>query len=186
MSEPKSFHILSLDPGFAFLGYSVINVSKSGRILVDIGIVETQGEGKKKSILAVDDNIRRVRAIHKVLNDLIVKWDIKLIGAESMSHVRSSSASAKVAMVWGVIVALTEQYSLGLYQASPQQVKTALTNSRSASKNGVEEAVLLAYPTATQKLAKVAKGKRNHAFDALAVGETILGLEATRLLQTLL
>jgi Holliday junction resolvasome RuvABC endonuclease subunit len=70
-------------------------------------------------------------------------------------------------MAWGVLVAVAKRRSLPIVQATPQEVKRAVTGSKTASKVEVQNALELLYPTAPAWPTR--KALVEHAADALAV-----------------
>lgn len=162
--------VLGLDPGFASLGWAVLDLG-APRIL-GLGVLRTQKESAKARLLAIEDNGRRCRELYRGLVEIIDAYRPGVIAAEAMSFPRSASVAAKVAMVWGLLFAVTEARGLPLQQATPQQVKRWATGSRSCSKDDVAFEVRRRCTNGNASealLDGVPSGLHEHAWDAAAV-----------------
>lgn len=135
------FHVLGIDPGFASIGWSVVRIAATGEHLVDLGVIRTEKSAAKRNVRASEDNLERAKEIALEIQDLIGKYRIQLVCAETMSYPRNSSAAAKMAMCWGVMAAIAQQHKIPIAQATPQEVKKAVTGRKDASKEEVQEAV---------------------------------------------
>lgn len=173
--------VLGLDPGFANIGYGLVDITKTSVKVVGAGVFTTAASSKKRKVLATDDNLRRAREIAEWLDDLIAARYVRAICAESMSFPRNSSAAAKVAMTWGIIASLAYREELPIIQASPQEIKLALCGVKSASKVEVEEAVERLY-TVKPFLEGTARGLHEHAYDAVAAIHTGINSDLIRAL----
>ena len=171
--------ILSIDPGMGHLGWAVLRLgpkrkgsTEDGLELLSAGHVGTKPTTKK--ILTSLDNVDRLKKIMKCLGTAIDGYDEGqgFIVAEAQSWPRNSSACAKIGMVWGHMVSLSEEWEWPLIQVQPQEIKEHMTGKRSASKDAVQKAVLKIYPKAAGMLEDLAKGKREHPYDAIAAALT--------------
>ena len=177
----NSAFLLGLDPGFANMGWSVIELASWGEKLVDAGVLRTEKSDKKRSVLASDDNLRRGREVAEALVAVMDRFHISAICAESMSFPRSASAAAKMAMCWGSIATLSFERKLPVVQASPQEIKKTLCGKKDASKEEVEAAVKLRYGDFDKYLADLAKSYREHAYDS--AGAVITALEKSEVIR---
>jgi crossover junction endodeoxyribonuclease RuvC len=171
--------ILGLDPGFASVGWAVIDLFDSPQIHA-LGVLRTKKANRKHEVLAVADNFRRARELGRALGRLVVEQQIDVIAAEAMSFPRSSSVAAKMAMCWGVLARVCEEFDLPVVQASPQQIKRALTGRASASKDDVAAALALRFPNAIGLVAGLPAGLHEHAFDAVGAAVACLGGDVVR------
>lgn len=179
----NSINIAGIDPGFANIGYVIARLDTTKVVPIKASVFITEKSNKKRNVLASADNFRRAQEISVFLRQLIFENKISIICLESMSFPRNSSAAAKVAMFWGVLSAITEHLGIPVIQASPQEVKLALTAKKSATKEEVEEAVKKLYTV--PKIQSIGS-KENHAYDALAVITTCLDSEVIKLARTYL
>lgn len=174
-------NVLSLDPGFASVGYSIVELLSQGERVVAFGVIRTQKSVKKRHVLACEDNFARAREIALRLRSLAVTHDVRAICAEAMSFPRQASVAAKMAMCWGILADLTADRNLPLVQPTPQHVKKALCGKASASKIEVEAAVRARY--CGLDLTGIPSGQQEHVFDSLAAVVASLDSEVLRALR---
>ena len=179
-----STFVLGLDPGFRNLGYSVMEIASWGQKVHVAGAFKTDKSDKKRKVLAADDNFRRGREISKFLNELMEQWKVSAICTEAMSFPRNAGAAVKIAIAWGVIVALAERRRLAVVQASPQEIKLALCGSKSASKEDVEAAVEKLYSVAPL-LEGTARTFHEHAYDSVAAIVTCVDSDVMQAIRNL-
>jgi crossover junction endodeoxyribonuclease RuvC len=169
--------VLGIDPGFASIGYSVVDVLEDRLAVISMGVIRTEKSSKKTGIRASDDNLNRAKEISRELATLIDHHHITVICAETMSYPRNASAAAKMAMCWGVLATLADRYNLPITQASPQEIKKAVCGKKDASKEEVQEAVRTMFPVTAEGVTKqgcpyilreVPRSLWEHPFDALA------------------
>jgi Holliday junction resolvasome RuvABC endonuclease subunit len=174
---PRPHVILGLDPGFASLGWALVALhldpSVDTMTCLDMGVLRTQGEDKKRKVRAVDDNVRRTREIASTLRRLLDANAILVVGAEAMSFPRSSSVAGKMCLAWGALVAELDRRGIPLEQVSPQVVKRQLCGAKGATKDDVEAAVIAAMPEAEHMAARFPGGLHEHMFDAAAVAMVV-------------
>jgi Holliday junction resolvasome RuvABC endonuclease subunit len=185
--------ILGLDPGFANLGWCVAiyhphetGPSLTGLSVTDMGCIETKKDPRK--VLVSVDNVRRAQAITWMLRDII--WEasdeepVRLVDAiaiEAMSFPRNASSAAKVSLAWGVISALSALWEIPVIQASPQDIKEAVTDSRKASKALMETTLGERYPEVLKLLEDTPPSRREHPYDALGAIVASLGSEVMKM-----
>jgi Holliday junction resolvasome RuvABC endonuclease subunit len=155
-----------VDPGFAAVGWAVVDLDSDGDHLVSLGVLRTVKSSKKANVLAAADNFRRAKEIGRALARILLEQRCEAICAEAMSFPRSSSVAAKMAMCWGVLAQICEALALPLVQASPKDIKRAATGSAAASKDDVQAALSSRFPDAVGLVARIPRGLHEHAFDA--------------------
>jgi len=181
--------ILGLDPGFANVGWALVelNGGVSGtatETLVGMGLIETEKSAAKQNVLASNDNYRRAREISRAIRLLTPRAQV--ICAESMSFPRNASAAAKVAMTWGVVADYCEAESITMLMASPKELKRAVCSDASASKTQIQEALRVRFgvrPGELLKSAGVPPSSQEHPYDALAAIVACLHSETLSLLR---
>ena len=171
-------HILGIDPGFAACGIAVYDVAAEDVPLLDV--IRTEKSSKKRGVLASDDNLRRAREICEALVEVVDRFDVVVICAESMSFPRNSSAAAKVAMAWGVLGTISSIRGIPIVQASPQEIKKTLCGRKDASKDEIEDAVRARYSGARVRDG-VPQSFHNHSWDALSAIAAGMNSEVVRL-----
>lgn len=163
--------ILAFDPGFASFGAVAVSLQDPEHpVLLDWEFFETK-KSQRKERRDVDDRVVRAAYLYRELRAFMLKHKPLAFCAEAFSPSRDASASSKVALAWGLIVALSEERCIPIVQPSPQDVKLAVAGSRSASKEDVKLAVDRILPGLEPALVqgKLARGKWEHVYDALAV-----------------
>jgi crossover junction endodeoxyribonuclease RuvC len=175
--------VLGVDPGFASLGYALLRLGTQTETLVAAGVVRTQASDKKRKVLAADDNARRCREIARDLVALFDEHTPLVICAESMSFPRNAATAAKMAMTWGALITIGHTRGAPIVQASPQEVKLALTRTKSASKEQVAAAVSKRYRNAPKLINVLPSTLHEHAYDAVASAVACLDSDAVRFLR---
>jgi crossover junction endodeoxyribonuclease RuvC len=166
-------HFLGIDPGLRSLGYAVVNIEQDAP--VEIGVLRTKKDPLLSSPL---DTACRVRHLYRALIALTKEHEFQAVCLESMSHVRSAAAAAKLAMTVGMIIGLSEGLGVPVMQLSPQAVRKTLLGSPKAEKTEIA-AVMHARYGEISGLARITPSQRNHAYDALAVASAVLRLTRT-------
>ncbi|MCC6811727.1 MAG: crossover junction endodeoxyribonuclease RuvC [Deltaproteobacteria bacterium] len=160
--------LLGLDPGFAAIGWAVVETDPdAGDRLVAAGVVRTKKAKPKQSVSASIDNFRRAQEIGRALGALALDHRVDVVCAEAMSFPRSSSVAAKMAMCWGVLAQLCQVLRVRVVQASPQEIKRALTGRTNATKDDVGAAVSLRFPDCVGIVGPLPRGLDEHAYDAV-------------------
>ena len=175
--------VLGLDPGFGKCGYCLFEVDKvpGDDTVLELGVIKTKKSAKKRKILAADDNLDRAGDISKKLWKL--SREASAICAESMSFPRNASIAGKMAMCWGIISAIAVRREIPVLQASPQEIKKCICGNNKASKEDIQETLNNKYKECPGLAEKIAKGQREHPYDALASIITCLDSSYLKLLR---
>jgi Holliday junction resolvasome RuvABC endonuclease subunit len=184
--EAAGPRVLGLDPGFASMGYALLELHPTGGAdVVGLGVIRTKKSAAKRGVYAADDNLRRARGLAVSLAELVETHGVVAICAESMSFPRNASAAGKLSMAWGILAALTGA-DLPLVQASPQRIKEALCGRKDASKGDLEFELLKRYGNDIECLLdEVPASLHEHAYDALGAIAACLDSETIRLARTM-
>jgi Holliday junction resolvasome RuvABC endonuclease subunit len=162
-------YILGCDPGFASFGYCIMQLLPDTERIISVNVIRTKKSNKKQKVLVADDNFRRARAIAAVLREVVVGFQPKAIAAEAFSPPRNASNAAKVALSWGILADIVEDFQLPMVQASPQRIKKQLTDKTSATKEEVQEVLQSRYPGQFDPFTNsTPRGQWEHGFDAAA------------------
>jgi crossover junction endodeoxyribonuclease RuvC len=180
--------ILGIDPGFASIGLAVVALEDNQVTPIAMTVVCTAKSTRASKVRASSDNHRRGLEIVRSIRPLIDLHKPILICAEGFSFPRQARASALLGRCWGIIDCLAEQYSIPVIEASPQEIKFAVTGSKKASKEEVQHGLESLFPASeTIKEFKRIEPRSlyEHGFDAL--GACVACLESTevRLLRRL-
>ncbi len=175
--------VLGLDPGFGKCGYCKfeIDTREEDDTVVELGVLKTSKSNKKRKMLAADDNVERASYLAKKLWKL--SHGVLAICAESMSFPRNSATAAKMAMCWGIICAIAVRRQIPVLQATPQEIKKRVCDNKSASKQDIQDKLNQTYKECPVLSEKIAKGQREHPYDALASIVTCLDSSYLKLLR---
>ena len=185
----REVFILGVDPGFASFGFDIVRLFPDHEEVVYTDVIRTQKSDKKQNVKAADDNFRRGQAISAVLHEIVKEWKPVALAAEAASWPRNAGATAKVAIAWGVLIDLCYVYKLPMVQASPQEIKKALCNDKSASKEDVRKVLENRYPGQFNnfkshfpaKKPPRPNGQWEHGFDAAGAVVTCLDSDVLRM-----
>ena len=144
--------VLGIDPGYAIIGYGVLDPNKSN-MLVDYGAIITPKE---------DSMPVRLENIDKSLKYLFEKFKPDVVAIEELFYFKNQKTVIQVAQARGVILLACQKYCGNIYEYTPLQIKQALTGQGRAEKAQVQFMV-----KATVGLDKTPKP--DDAADALAV-----------------
>lgn len=146
--------ILGIDPGYAIVGYGVIQVDSRGNpSVVDYGAINTPKE---------EDFPVRLAMIQDGMNALIKKFKPDAVAVEELFFNHNITTGIAVAEARGVILCTAIQSVPMVYEFTPMQIKLAITGSGKADKTQVQ--------LMTKSILKLkAIPKPDDAADALAV-----------------
>lgn len=185
-----SIYILSLDPGLAHTGWSVLEITEPRDIplgnfpgsaldrtklkLIEGGVIKTE---PIKKVSVSQSNNERTRLILEGLRPIFDRYTIAFVFMEGLSSPRNSSNATKTGYMRGAALSLAFLWDAPVFEATPQAIKKCLTNKKTASKVEVEEAVCAkTKPKGKAKElldALPRKGDHEHLADAIAVAYTV-------------
>ena len=120
--------ILGIDPGYAIIGYGIINTEKPDQV-VDYGAITTPKE---------DSMPVRLEAIDSSLKYLFDKYKPDVVAIEELFFFKNQKTVIPVAQARGVIVLACQKYCGKIYEYTPLQIKQALTGQGRAEKAQVQ------------------------------------------------
>lgn len=122
--------ILGIDPGYAIVGYGVVDYISNHFTVVDYGAVTTQ---------AHTDFDLRLQAIYNGLSCLIEKYKPDAMSIEKLFFNTNTKTAIDVAQARGVIVLAAAQGGLDIAEYTPLQVKQSVVGYGRAEKKQVQE-----------------------------------------------
>ena len=145
--------VLGIDPGTASLGYGLVERTGSRLRAVDFGVFHTGAD------LPLAE---RLLAIHLFLEDLVELHGPALLGVERIFHSRNVQTALAVGHARGIVLLAAASHGLEVREATPSEVKIAVTGFGAAEKGQVGRMVqaILGLPDAPQP---------DDAADALAI-----------------
>ena len=145
--------VLGIDPGTAALGWGIVE-SRSGRLrMVDGGTLETRPDASLP---------RRLLAIHALLDELIALHKPDLVAVERLFFSRNVQTAFAVGQARGVVLLAAAQAEVPVREATPNEVKVAVTGNGRAEKDQVGRMVAVCLGLAEPP-------RKDDTADALAV-----------------
>ena len=128
----EALTILGVDPGYAILGWGVIEYRKSMHRLIAYGTVETE---KEKSMPV------RLKEIFDGLTGVIEKHTPDVCAIEELYFNSNQKTAIKVGEARGAAILACAQAGKPVYEYTPLQIKQALTGYGRADKHQMQEMV---------------------------------------------
>jgi len=145
--------VFGIDPGYAIVGYGVINKTGSGFSYIAHGAVTTA---------AKTDFTDRLFTIYTEISELLLRYKPDVVSIEKLFFNTNNKTAIDVAQARGVLLLCVKQAGIPIYEYTPLQVKTSLTGYGRAVKTQVQ--------SMTQRLLRLKElPKPDDAADALAM-----------------
>lgn len=122
--------ILGIDPGYAIVGYGVINADRGRYETVEYGAVTTR---------AGEDFGLRLKEIYEGMTELLETHRPKAAAVEKLYFLNNKTTGIGVAEARGIILLTLSQAGVPLFEYTPMQVKQAVTGYGKAQKHQVQE-----------------------------------------------
>ena len=122
--------ILGIDPGYAIVGYGIIQAVNGKYAPVEYGAITTQ---------AGDDFNRRLEEIYDGVSSLFAKYRIDALSIEKLFFYSNKTTVIGVAEARGVILLAAQKAGVQVYEYTPNEVKIAVTGYGRALKPQVME-----------------------------------------------
>jgi crossover junction endodeoxyribonuclease RuvC len=145
--------VLGIDPGTAALGFGIVERTGSRLRMVDTGVVETS---------AREALPQRLLAIHRHVSDLIDLHRPDLLAVERLFFSKNAQTAFAVGQARGVVLLAGAAAGVPVREATPNEVKTAVTGYGAADKEQVGRMVATV-------LGLKAPPRPDDAADALAI-----------------
>ena len=120
--------ILGIDPGYAIIGYGLIDSSKNNKV-IDYGVIETPKE---------DPMPIRLQRIEESLRVLFETFNPDVVAIEELFYFKNQKTVIPVAQARGVIVLVAQKYCGNIFEYTPIQIKQALTGNGHAEKQQMQ------------------------------------------------
>ncbi|MCL2382644.1 MAG: crossover junction endodeoxyribonuclease RuvC [Oscillospiraceae bacterium] len=122
--------ILGIDPGFAIVGYSVIDYIGNKFILIDCGAIKTP---------STESFPLRLTKIYDDLNLIIKKYKPDAMSVEELFFNQNTKTAIQVAQARGVILITGCKNNIPTFEYTPLQIKQAVTGYGRADKVQVQK-----------------------------------------------
>ena len=148
--------VLGIDPGYAIVGWGVVDYAGNRFAPVDFGAVTTEA--------GVPFELR-LQQVYEGVAGVIEKYRPEALAIEQLFYQHNQTTVIGVAEARGVILLAASQANLPIYEFTPMQVKLAVTGYGKAVKKQVQEMTRILL-----KLEKIPKP--DDTADALAMAVT--------------
>ncbi len=126
--------VLGIDPGTAALGYGIVERTGSRLREVNHGCLVTSPD------LSLPE---RLLAIHSLMDELLGLHHPDLLGTERLFFSRNVQTAFAVGQARGVVLLAAAQHGVPVREATPNEVKSAITGYGAADKEQVQRMVQL-------------------------------------------
>ena len=126
--------VLGIDPGYALMGWGVVEAQGSRMRLVDYGCIET------KAGVPMQD---RLRALQLGVRDLLAIYTPDDVAFEELFFARNVTTALMVGAARGAAIIAAAEYTGNLYEYTPMQIKQAITGYGKADKKQIQQMVKL-------------------------------------------
>ncbi len=147
--------VLGVDPGFAIIGWSILDAKKN---IIDYGSITT------KTNQPID---LRMIEISQDFTFIIKKYQPDHLSIEQLFYFKNAKTIINVSQVRGLLIYLAAKANLQTYEYTPLEVKTTIAGYGRASKKQVQQMI-------TQMLNLPAIPRPDDIADALALAYTHL------------
>ena len=124
--------ILGIDPGYAIVGYGIIEKKGSNIKMLEYGSIQTE---------AHTSTAIRLEIIFNELNQIIKDYNPNEVAYEKLFHEKNTKTFMAVSQARGVEILAGKINNLDIFEYTPLQIKTALVGYGRATKLQVQESV---------------------------------------------
>ena len=126
--------IIGIDPGYAIVGYGVIDYIGNKFKIVEYGAITTESNQNMNE---------RFKSIHDDLNTIIERTKPEFLAIEELFFNSNQKTAINVAQARGVLLLAAMQHDVRIYEYTPLQVKQAVAGYGRAEKKQVQQMVKL-------------------------------------------
>ncbi len=126
--------ILGIDPGYAIVGYGVLDYDNNKFKTIEYGAITT---------LSSMNMFDRLKSIYDDLCHVIEQTRPQYMAIEELFFNSNQKTAINVAQARGVILLAAMNYNLNIFEYTPLQVKQAVAGYGRADKNQVQQMVKL-------------------------------------------
>jgi crossover junction endodeoxyribonuclease RuvC len=133
--------VLGIDPGTAAMGWGVVESKRGHLRMVDAGCLTTRPDTALP---------QRLLAIHGLLDELLATHEPDIVAVERLFFSKNAQTAFGVGQARGVVLLAAAQAEVPVREATPSEVKLAVTGHGRAEKDQVGRmvAVCLSLPSA--------------------------------------
>ena len=124
--------IIGIDPGYAIVGYGVVDYDGRSFRVVAFGTITTTPD---------TPFIERLKIIHKDMLELLALYQPDAFAIEKLYFNTNHTTAIDVAQARGVILLSAAEFGIGVWEYTPLQVKSSVVGYGRAEKHQVQEMV---------------------------------------------
>ena len=124
--------VLGIDPGYALMGWGVVEANGSQMRLLGYGCVETKAGTPMQ---------HRLRALQMGVQDLIRMYRPDEVAFEELFFAQNVTTALMVGAARGAAIIAAAEYTENLYEYTPMQIKQAITGYGKADKKQIQQMV---------------------------------------------
>ncbi len=145
--------ILGIDPGFAIVGYGVVEYKNNRFTPIDCGVITTPTKMPFP---------KRLKSLYDSINLILERFSPDTVAMETLFFNTNVTTGIQVGHARGVLMLAVENADIPIYEYTPLQIKQAVTGYGKADKIQMQQMVKML-------LGLAAVPKPDDAADALAV-----------------
>ena len=126
--------VLGIDPGYALMGWGVVEASGGRMRLLGYGCVETKAGTPMQ---------HRLRTLLMGVRDLVNIYHPDDVAFEELFFARNVTTALMVGAARGAAIIAATEYTENLYEYTPMQIKQAVTGYGKADKKQIQQMVKL-------------------------------------------
>ena len=126
--------VLGIDPGYALMGWGVVEAEGSRMKLVNYGCIETKAGVPMQ---------KRLRTLQLGVRDLLNIYKPDDVAFEELFFARNVTTALMVGAARGAAIIAAAEYTNNLYEYTPMQIKQAITGYGKADKKQIQQMVKL-------------------------------------------
>ena len=124
--------VLGIDPGYALMGWGVVEVEGSRMKLINYGCIETKAGVPMQT---------RLRTLQLGVRDLLNIYCPDDVAFEELFFARNVTTALMVGAARGAAIIAAAEYTDNLYEYTPMQIKQAVTGYGKADKKQIQQMV---------------------------------------------
>ena len=124
--------VLGIDPGYALMGWGVVEANGSHMKLLGYGCIETKAGTPMQ---------HRLRTLQLGIRDLTLMYHPGEVAFEELFFAQNVTTALMVGAARGAAIIAAAEYTENLYEYTPMQIKQAITGYGKADKKQIQQMV---------------------------------------------
>ncbi len=124
--------VLGIDPGYALMGWGVVEAQGSHMKLLGYGCIETKAGNPMQ---------HRLRTLQLGVRDLTLMYRPDEVAFEELFFAQNVTTALMVGAARGAAIIAAAEYTENLYEYTPMQIKQAITGYGKADKKQIQQMV---------------------------------------------